>query len=118
VPVRLGKIGSEDKEGYYREAAGRFKEGTDTPLMLVGGIRSYTVASHLVGKGLADYISLSRPLIREPNLIRRWKSGDTRKSECLSDNLCFKPIRAGKGMYCYAEEVMRGRREKVAKEEG
>ena len=117
VPVRMGKIGSEDKEGYYREAAGKFKEAVDTPLMLVGGIRSYNVAKHLVGRGLADYISLSRPLIREPDLISRWKSGDTRKSECLSDNLCFRPIRAGKGMYCYAEEVIRRRREKVSKGE-
>ena len=109
VPVRLGKIGSEEKEAYYREAARRFKETVDTPLMLVGGIRSYAVAGYLLEEGLVDYISLSRPLIREPDLIRRWKSGDTRKAECLSDNLCFKPIRAGRGMYCYAEEVMRNR---------
>ena len=110
VPVRLGKIGSEEKEAYYRESAKNFKKTVHTPLMLVGGIRSYSVASHIIEKGIADYISLSRPLIREPDLIRRWKSGDSRKAECLSDNLCFRPIRAGKGMYCYAEEVIRKRR--------
>jgi len=109
VPVRLGKIGSEEKEAYYREAGRSVKERVDTPLMLVGGIRSYDVAQDLLETGCTDYISLSRPLIREPDLIRRWRRGDRRKSECLSDNLCFKPIRAGSGMYCYAEEIMRKR---------
>ena len=102
IPVRPGKINSPEKEVFYREAAGRYKEKISTPLLLVGGIRSYEVAEELVGSGLTDYVSLSRPLIREPHLINRWKSGDTGKSTCLSDNLCFKPIRDGEGMYCYA----------------
>ena len=68
--------------------------------MLVGGIRSYNVAEQLVNKGVADYISLCRPLIREPSLINRWKSGDTAKATCLTDNKCFKPAMEGKGVYC------------------
>ena len=103
IPVRPGKINSAEKEAYYRDAALHYKERVGTPLILVGGFRSYEVAEELVGSGLTDYVSLSRPLIREPHLINRWKSGDTRRSTCLSDNLCFKPIRAGEGMYCYAQ---------------
>lgn len=106
VPVRLGKIGSEEKEAYYRIAAKRLKERVKIPVILVGGIRSYSVAKELLKGGVADYFALSRPLIREPKLIVRWKEGDTRKAECMSDNLCFKPIRSGKGMYCYAEELI------------
>ena len=71
--------------------------------MLVGGIRSYGVAEKLVKENMADYISLSRPLIREPGLINRWKSGDTRKATCLSDNQCFKPARAGQGLFCVVD---------------
>jgi 2,4-dienoyl-CoA reductase-like NADH-dependent reductase (Old Yellow Enzyme family) len=103
IPVRPGKIDSAEKEAFYRDAAARYKEKVRTPLLLVGGFRSYDVADALVGSGLTDYVSLSRPLIREPHLINRWKSGDTGKSTCLSDNLCFKPIREGEGMYCYAQ---------------
>ncbi len=73
------------------------------PLVLVGGIRSYGVAEKLVTEKIADYVSLCRPLIREPNLINRWKSGDTRKATCLSDNLCFNPTRAGEGLRCMVE---------------
>ena len=99
-PARRGRLKSQRQEVYYREAARRFKERIGVPLLLVGGIRSYTVAEELIEKGMTDYISLSRPFIREPHLIARWKSGDREKSACRSCNLCCKPIQDGEGMYC------------------
>ncbi|MDX2431540.1 MAG: FIST N-terminal domain-containing protein [Bacteroides sp.] len=85
---------------YYREAAKRFKETIKIPLILVGGIRSFETADDLVKTGIADYVSLCRPLIREPGLIKRWKSGDLRKSECTSSSACFQPGMEGKGVHC------------------
>ena len=67
-PLRLGRL-DENEEGYYRDAARRFKETIDLPLMLNGGIRSYEVAWQLVNEGMVDYITLSRHLIREPDLV-------------------------------------------------
>ena len=81
-----------------------FKAVLDIPLILVGGVRSFHVAERLVKEGIADYISMSRPLIREPGLVKRWASGDLRKAACLSDNQCFEPARAGEGIYCVVEE--------------
>jgi len=98
------KINSQDREAYFREEAIAFKKETSIPLILVGGIRSIEVAEQLVENTVADYISLSRPLIREPGLINRWKTGDHRKAECKSDNLCFKPGREGTGIYCVVKE--------------
>jgi len=109
TPVRRGKLATEDQEVYYREAARRYKERIHIPLMLVGGIRSYGVAQRLVNEGLTDYISMSRPLIREPELINRWKSGDTHKPACISDNLCFKPAIEEQGMYCVVERKLKAR---------
>jgi 2,4-dienoyl-CoA reductase-like NADH-dependent reductase (Old Yellow Enzyme family) len=106
IPVRPGRL-DEDREVYYLEAAKKFKKRVGVPLMLVGGIRSYAVAERIIGEGIADYVSLSRPLIREPDLINRWKSGDTGKARCLSDNLCFEPARAGEGLYCVVEKRSR-----------
>jgi len=88
------------KDVYYREAAKRLKEKIKIPVMLVGGIRTFETADELVKSGVADYISLCRPLIREPGLIKRWKSGDLRKSECISDSACFQPGMEGKGVHC------------------
>lgn len=88
------------EEAYYRDVAKRYKADITVPLVLTGGIRTYETAQHIVEQGIADYIGLSRPLIREPALVNRWKSGDTRRSSCVSDNACFKPALEGKGIQC------------------
>lgn len=108
-PSRLG-INTEEKEAYFQEEARAFKDKIPLPLILVGGLRSLNIAERLVAEGVADYISLSRPFIREPALINRWKNGDRRRATCLSDNQCYTPGREGKGVYCVVEE-----REKVKK---
>ena len=98
-PSRTG-INSEEEEAYFREEAAQFKKSIGIPLILVGGIRSFNVAGRLVEDGVADYISLSRPLIREPALINRWKSGDLSPAGCKSDNGCFIAGRSGQGIRC------------------
>lgn len=102
-PSRSG-IKSADKEAYFREELRAFKKQIEIPLILVGGNRSFEVAEQLVEEGSADYISMCRPFIREPDLIARWKTGDRRKAECKSDNLCFMPALEGKGIYCVTRE--------------
>jgi len=102
--VREGRIDSKEEEVYYRDAAKLYKGEIAVPLILVGGIRSYEVAKELVEKKQADYISLCRPFIREPNLIKRWQSGINKRSACISCNKCFVPTRAGKGIYCVFEK--------------
>lgn len=103
-PSRPG-ITTEDKEAYFEEYATHFKRNIKTPLILVGGLRSFTIADRIVAEGIADYISMSRPFIREPDLINRWKNGDLRKAECKSDNLCFNPGFEGHGVYCVTREL-------------
>lgn len=99
--VRPGRIAIPEGEAYYREQASALKaQGLGIPLMLVGGIRSLGMAEALVEAGTADLISLSRPLIREPGLIKRWLSGETAPSACVSDNACFVPLRRGQGVSC------------------
>jgi 2,4-dienoyl-CoA reductase-like NADH-dependent reductase (Old Yellow Enzyme family) len=99
-----GGIKSEEREAYFKEAAKSFREKLEIPLILVGGIRSFQVAEGLVNEGYADYISMSRPLIREPGLVKRWASGDRTRAECLSDNQCFGPGMAGEGVYCVTKK--------------
>ena len=98
-PARKGRPKMEERP-YYLDEARRYKERIRVPLMLVGGIRSPEWARRIVSEGYADYVSVCRPLIREPGLIKRWQSGDTAKSTCISDNGCFKPGLEGEGIYC------------------
>jgi 2,4-dienoyl-CoA reductase-like NADH-dependent reductase (Old Yellow Enzyme family) len=111
-PSRMG-IKSEEKEAYFQNEARTFKREVNVPLILVGGNRSFQMAERIVNEGVADYISLCRPLIREPDLVNRWRSGDLSKAACVSDNMCFKPAMKGDGIYCLTEE-----REKKRNSEG
>jgi len=103
MPSRKDII-KESDEAYFKTEARAFKERITIPIIVVGGIRSFPVAEGLVNDHVADYISLCRPLIREPGLINRWRSGDLRKATCVSDSKCFRPALAGKGVYCVVEK--------------
>ena len=105
-PSRTGRAARVPGEAYYAAAARRFKETLRIPLILVGGIRSYSVACRLIGEGTTDYAAFCRPLIAEPDLIARWRSGNVDRAMCKSDNLCFTPGFEGKGVFC----VTKGRR--------
>jgi 2,4-dienoyl-CoA reductase-like NADH-dependent reductase (Old Yellow Enzyme family) len=103
-------IKSEEKEAYFRTASKAFKEVLDVPIILVGGVRSPDLAEKLLEQGVADYFSMSRPFIREPDLVKRWASGDRSRARCLSDNQCFGPGRAGEGVYCVTEKKEKEKR--------
>ncbi|MFW6055787.1 MAG: tRNA-dihydrouridine synthase [Chloroflexota bacterium] len=96
-------VQSPDEEVYYLDAAKMYKGAVSVPLMLVGGILSYEVASDLVDRGIADFVALSRPLVREPYLVKRWREGDTSRATCVHCNQCFGPARSGEGIYCVYE---------------
>ena len=108
-PSRMGQAACPPEEAYYVEAAKQYKKAIKLPLILVGGIRSFEVAEGLIKGGVTDYVAFSRPLIAEPDLIKRWKSGNRERAECASDNLCFKPAYAGRGIYCLMKKKGKGR---------
>ena len=109
-PARVG-IKSPDRETYFQKEAAAFKKDINVPLILVGGNRSFDLTERLVLEGHADYISMCRPLIREPDLINRWKAGDRSKATCASDNMCFGPARKGQGIYCVTEERQKAKKD-------
>jgi len=103
IPFRK-EITFERDQAYFRHAAKALKAGIQAPVILVGGIRSYLLSERLLDEGYADYISLSRPFIREPKLIARWRSGDLRKATCISCNGCLGAARYEQGMYCVQDQ--------------
>jgi 2,4-dienoyl-CoA reductase-like NADH-dependent reductase (Old Yellow Enzyme family) len=105
-PARV-KINKPEKEAYNLDLAIPMKEAVTCPVMVVGGFRSYDVAEKaLQNKGM-DYITMSRPLIREPNLPNRWLHGDRSPAKCISCNSCFKPATKEGGIYCVIEKKER-----------
>ena len=92
-------------EAYYRDISHRIKKKVNTPIILTGGFRSYERSEQIIQDGISDYIGLCRPLIREPDLVNRWKSGDTTKSGCVSDNACALGLFEGKDLECVHHTV-------------
>jgi 2,4-dienoyl-CoA reductase-like NADH-dependent reductase (Old Yellow Enzyme family) len=105
-PARM-KINSPALEGYHLPLAATIRKAVNCPLMVVGGFRSPAVAQKAIEDGVTDYIALSRPFIREPNLISRWRSGDDTPARCISCNQCFVPGLTEGGIYCVAENKER-----------
>lgn len=79
----------EEQEAYFRDSSRLFKYNLNVPIILVGGIRSKSVAEEILSKGDADLISISRPLIREPDLPNKFKEGKE-KADCISCNGCMR----------------------------
>ena len=71
-------------------AAAALAASVNTPVVLIGGVRSLETANAVLAKTAIQYIALSRPLIREPNLVSRWLADDHRPSSCISCNACYR----------------------------
>jgi 2,4-dienoyl-CoA reductase-like NADH-dependent reductase (Old Yellow Enzyme family) len=95
------------EEPYYADRAAAAKKAVDIPVILVGGIRTLDTAERLVSSGNADFISLSRPLIREPGLINRWSSGSQEAAKCISCNKCLGIVGRGEPLECGQERAIR-----------
>jgi 2,4-dienoyl-CoA reductase-like NADH-dependent reductase (Old Yellow Enzyme family) len=75
------------REAYYRHAGKALKERLPVPVILTGGMRTREVMEDVLQKGEADFIGMSRPLIREPDLPLLLREGKG-KAACISCNKC------------------------------
>ena len=90
LPESRTRIKTKDQEAYFLPGAKVIKESTNATVMLVGGLRSFSRIEEVLQSGAADFISLSRPLIRQPDLPELWRSGKgADKAECISCNACL-----------------------------
>jgi 2,4-dienoyl-CoA reductase-like NADH-dependent reductase (Old Yellow Enzyme family) len=90
LPESRTKINSVDKEAYFLPAARAFKEIIDIPVILVGGIKSFDKIQEILNSGSSDFVSMARPLIRQPDLPNLWLSGTGKNTaECISCNGCI-----------------------------
>ncbi|MBI4007565.1 MAG: NADH:flavin oxidoreductase, partial [Planctomycetes bacterium] len=69
----------------------RIKQCVSVPVICVGGIRSVKVMEGMIKDKKADMIALSRPLIREPDLVNKIREGIKTKADCISCNQCWNP---------------------------
>lgn len=90
------------EEGYNLEAAKMIRPVLgDIPLLLVGGMRTVSHMEEVLENDHADFISMSRPFIREPFLVNKIKEGIMNKASCVSCNRCLAAVAHDLPIYCY-----------------
>lgn len=101
------KINNLDREAYYRRWCAEIKKKVDIPVMLVGGLRTFELMEEIVQNQKADFISLSRPFIREPGIINDWKEGNYHRAKCISCNKCLEALRKGRTLHCIQDQKVK-----------
>ena len=91
-------------DNFNVEAAARIKENVDIPIIVVGGIRRLKDMEDIISGKKADYVSMCRPFIIEPDIVNKLKSGTQNESRCINCGYCLMGVTAGK-LKCYYGKV-------------
>lgn len=82
-------IRAHKNEAYFGGFAAALAEEVDTPVIVVGGFRAKDTMETVLNNTKIELISLSRPLLREPDWPNKLKSGESMVSKCVSCNGCY-----------------------------
>lgn len=74
---------------YNIEASTKIKAAVTIPVACVGGLREKAVMEKCIEEKKCDFISLSRPLILEPNLVQRFRDKHQERSRCIDCLYCL-----------------------------
>ncbi len=96
-------VGKFDLQGPYNLEAAKMIRPVlgDIPLFAVGGWREKRQMEDAVEKGYTDFISMCRPFIRQPDLVKRFKEGRTDAASCKNCNRCLAALPNNIPVRCY-----------------
>lgn len=86
----VGGIKAHVNEGYFVPFAKELAEKVSCPVIVVGGFRSLDVMEEVLNNTKIEFISLSRPLLCEPDLPNIWIQDKDHISKCVSCNGCYR----------------------------
>jgi len=89
---------------YNLDAAMQIKQAVQIPVIVVGGIHTLDDINDIIENGKADFVSMSRPFIIEPDIVRKFKKGTQTKSKCILCNYCA-IIGEEKPLSCYSGKL-------------
>lgn len=74
---------------YNLPHAEEIKKHVGIPVIVVGGIRKLEDIKNIIEQERSDFVSMSRPFIIEPNLVKKFKEGRQNESKCINCNYCM-----------------------------
>lgn len=82
------------EEAYFLPYARQVRSAVSMPLVLLGGITQRNTVEAAIDEGF-DFVAMGRTLLREPDLLNRWRLGDAGPSLCVHCNKCMPSIYRG-----------------------
>jgi 2,4-dienoyl-CoA reductase-like NADH-dependent reductase (Old Yellow Enzyme family) len=82
------------EEAYFLPYARQFRAALKMPLILLGGISSLDTVYQALTEGFS-FVALGRGLLREPDLVTRWRQKVAHESLCIHCNKCIPTIYSG-----------------------
>ena len=92
------------EEAFFLPMARQFREALAMPLVLLGGINQLATAESAVEEGFA-FVAMGRALLREPDLVNRWRDGTQTRGVCSHCNRCAPTIYSRGGTTCVERSV-------------
>ena len=92
-------------QGYNIESAKAIKKN-NVPIFVVGGMIDPAFMEETIQSGKADYISLCRSLVTDPNFPNKIREGSRELSRCIHCNLCLFYL-ATRSVRCYQGKRMK-----------
>ena len=75
-------------ENFNVDNAERIRNSVSVPVIAVGGVHKLSDMENIVSQGKADFVSMCRPFICEPNLVRKLREGTSDSAKCVMCNCC------------------------------
>jgi 2,4-dienoyl-CoA reductase-like NADH-dependent reductase (Old Yellow Enzyme family) len=89
---------------YNVEAARKIKQQVTIPVIVVGGIRRIKDINEIIEQNKADYVSMCRPFIIEPDIVSKFMDGKQDASRCINCGYCLIGA-ANNSLKCYYGRV-------------
>jgi 2,4-dienoyl-CoA reductase-like NADH-dependent reductase (Old Yellow Enzyme family) len=88
-PVLKHSFASPEPRYLYNvNSAKKIKENVKIPVIVVGGIRKLEDIEEIINNEKSDFVSMSRPFIIEPNIVKKFMEGKHQQSKCINCNYC------------------------------
>ena len=82
------------EEAFFLPYARQFLDALRMPLILLGGVNRLDTVESALSEG-CSFVAMARALLRQPDLVGRWETGETSDGMCIHCNKCMPTIYSG-----------------------
>ncbi|MGZ6293037.1 MAG: NADH:flavin oxidoreductase [Syntrophales bacterium] len=91
---------------YNVDAAVQIKQNVGIPVIVVGGIHRLTDIEDIICNKGIDYVSMCRPFIIEPTIVKKFQADKQSESKCINCSYCLMGV-VSAPLRCYYGKIPR-----------